>query len=157
MAGTLTVTWQNTPKDNLVMHNHFWWHSAKQIHPDTSLAADLIQLLQTKTFQFQKEDTFNSAVWYWLLRRTRFYSSGFCILGRSLKSLEEHIWGHVSQNRSLDKMFLYPQVSNISAPSVSMFITRLLENIFLSFCWVIFVGFFLNLSINKHIFINSRL
>ena len=41
MAGTLTVTWQNSPKDNFVMHNHAGWHTAKQIHPDTSLAARL--------------------------------------------------------------------------------------------------------------------
>lgn len=41
MAGTLTVTWQNLPKDNFVMHNHAWWHSAEQIHPDTSFAAPL--------------------------------------------------------------------------------------------------------------------
>lgn len=134
MAGTLTVTWQNLPKDNLVMHNHAGWHSAKQIHPDTSLAAQLNPASSNQNFPVPKARHIqlcnvvlagktNTILLLWVLHFRQKYK----ITRRT------HL-RTVSQNHSLDKMFLYPQGSNISTPSVSMFITRLLENKFLSFC-----------------------
>lgn len=66
MLGNTNCAMAKLTLNSTVVHNRAGWHSAKQIHPDTSLTADLIQLLQTKTFQFQKQDTFNTAMWYLL-------------------------------------------------------------------------------------------
>ena len=135
MAGTLTVPWQNSPKDNFMMHNHAGWHSAKQIHPDTSLAARLNPASPNQNFPVPKARHIQHCNVVLAVRRTWFCSSGFCILGRSIKSLEEHIWGHVSQDRSLDKMFLYPQVSNIDAHHAHL-CQQIISKLWLRICWI---------------------
>lgn len=83
--------------------------SVAPLHPDPSNQNFVIPRIR---------QTFNSAMWDWLVKQTHVYLFRFWIPGKSIKSLEDCALGQISQDFSLGIIVLYPKVSNISAPNL---------------------------------------